>query len=58
MEYQGNAWILEYRKLVEEKVCGKGNPSEVLPALTPQKSSSIDPAMKETCVLSPYSFET
>ncbi len=60
MEYHGNAWTLEYKKIAQEKVCGESNRSQALPALTPQKSSSRElSAMEETCAKStPYSFET
>ncbi len=42
-----------------KSVCGASNPSQALPALTPQKSSSRDPAsMEETYAKStPYSFD-
>jgi hypothetical protein len=49
-EYRRNAWILEYKKLAREKSVWGGQPKPSLPALTPRKSSSRDPAaMEETC---------
>ncbi len=34
-EYQGIAWILEYKKLAREKCVWDGKPSHALPSLTP-----------------------
>jgi hypothetical protein len=50
-----DAWILEYREPASEKVCvwGVSYRSQALPALSPKKNSSKDPAaMEEACVKS------